>query len=189
MAYSVSRQKKILIHLHGAAALEGENVQKEQSIIASTEEYLRLYNDEDNKEKLEDILYDKTTVFIGYGLHELDVISWVSKMASQKNLNRTSLFILFPLKSQEHSIYEDLKIYYEGINIKAIPYSIDNEGYGVLEKIIKNWSRELTPLQSPAGTSHNLAVLKNMTGRYKSIKLSGNHEEMKSFPKKTYLKF
>ncbi len=135
-------EKNFLVHLHGSLS-------DESKIVASTADYLNLYSNEDNRDKLTQIFDKQTVVFIGYGLDELEILEFIFKAANRES--GSQFYLLLSLLSHELEVIQHLEQYYkEQLNVTLLTYCRDQEGYLALNQVVENWAKELEGLvQSP----------------------------------------
>ena len=135
-----------LVHLHGA-------LPDEKSLIASTENYLKLYGDENNQRKLKLLFKNQTVVFLGYGLEELEILDLIvrSSKISERNSESPRFFVVLSLLSHEAEILDHLRGYYEQLGITPIAYCRDIKGHDALVDVLENWTGEIkSKVQQPS---------------------------------------
>ncbi len=132
-------QNNVILHLHGS-------VEDEENMIVSTKDYLSFYGNPGTEKKLQEFLDKQTIVFFGYGLDELEILESIFRGFSEER-EQDKYFLLLPLLSYQEQILEQLELYWKNqLDINLIPYNIDKSGYKSINKIIENWSSELSKI-------------------------------------------
>lgn len=120
-----------LFHLHGT-------IKAPESMIFTTSEYLRHYNDDNVTNFLKALFAPPNKIlFIGYGMEEYEILDYLFTKSS----NSGKHFILLPMYQNDENVLEFEKAYYNEMGIEVIPYAIDEKGYEQLYYIIKNWQK------------------------------------------------
>ena len=127
-----------VIHLHGC-------VDNPRSMVITTKDYLLHYASEEIPVFLEYMFMDKTVLFLGYGLEEIEILEYILKSSNQLEAKEKRLFILQGFFNAEMSLFKNLKMYYEqSFNAKLIGFPKDYSGYEHQKDIIKNWADKLS---------------------------------------------
>ena len=124
-------RKPFVLHLHGSA-------DNPEDMIFTIGQYHKMYRkDEETKTVFKDIFSDKyTTLFIGYGLNDMEIVEYLI----DGKLGR--YFILEPYTQSDKCLIKPMKSYYKSINVKQIPYYIDENGFETLVEVIEEWAVE-----------------------------------------------
>lgn len=130
-----------LFHLHGS-------INNFDQMIFSTQEYINHYNRKDIQLFLKRIFSEYTVLFIGYSLSELEIIDYVMLKSNSSNKSSTDAeearhFILLPFFKAEKNMFKFEREYFQGINLKAIPYAIDENGHEQLFSLVNAWEKEI----------------------------------------------
>lgn len=133
------RNPGCVIHLHGSV-----DVQK--SMVMTTPDYLKHYNNSEVKQFLSELFEHYTVLFIGYGLEEWEILEHILRVENKKKTRfMLTGFYLHQKKTCLH-LYNYFKT---SFNVELIPFPLDFLEYKQLEKIIEDWSGKLkvgTPL-------------------------------------------
>ena len=146
-AANLNRQD-VVIHLHGS-------VKHPDGMILTTQHYVRHYaNDRKAEENivltfLEDLFRDKTVLFIGYGLAELEILEYliVKTRTAGKNLEPRH-FLLQGFYSHERELMVSMRTYYRECGIALVPFLKDKGGWGQLISVLESWSNSV-PASAP----------------------------------------
>jgi hypothetical protein len=146
-ASNLNRQD-VVIHLHGS-------VRYPDGMILTTPHYVQHYaNDRKSQENivltfLEDLFRDKTVLFIGYGLAELEILEYliVKTRAKDKGLQPRH-FILQGFYSHERELMVSMRTYYRECGIELVPFLKDQGGWEQLINVLESWSKTV-PASAP----------------------------------------
>lgn len=106
--------------------------------VLTLENYLSHYSENDSflKSLFKEISRQNGyTVFIGYGLDELDIIEKIYKLGGENVQNKAIL--LSPIFSFELTKFRLDKEYYSSFGVQAVPYLIDEKGYDILTEVLE----------------------------------------------------
>lgn len=119
-----------IYHIHGSLDAINET-------ILTTRDYLESYHLESNlKEFLKKVFEEYTIIFIGYGLEEFSILEHI--------VNKTKPhFVLLPCYLHDINLFRLRNEYFKTLNIKAIPYYLDFEGYDRLYYVLKAWTEQI----------------------------------------------
>ncbi len=126
-----------VVHLHGA-------ISNPDTMILATEQYLEHYNNKKVQGFLKELFKEKTILFLGYGLEETEILEHILRKGSVIATNERRRFALQAFFSSQKSLYDKLHDYYEkcfGVHLLGVLR--DHEDYKCIEKIVKNWSRQI----------------------------------------------
>lgn len=138
-----------VFHIHGSVRDRG-------SMVLTTMQYLECYSGhridgKNNHENpfltfLETLFKLKNVLFIGYGLHELEVLEYVVQKGIKKPVNHDEEpqhYVLQGFFSHEIELARSLEGYFRQFGIGLIPYSRDERDWDQLVDVIQHFSREL----------------------------------------------
>jgi SIR2-like domain len=153
-----------VIHLHGSLV-------DPDSMVLTTQHYVRHYaNDRvsGNAEKenrvltfLEHLFKEKTVLFVGYGLEELEILEYVILKAQRLpggKPHEAKHYILQGFYSHEHELMHSLTRYYlDECGIQLIPFLRDNKDWDQLLDVLEEFART-----APASNLQFLQEFKEM---------------------------
>jgi SIR2-like domain len=157
-------QLDTVLDLHGS-------LKKWDGMIITTRDYVKHYandrrlkaSDDENPVLtfLEDLFKNKTVLFIGYGLDELEILEYV--ILKTRNLKAPGLqprhFILQGFFSHERELMLGFKRYYRECDIELLPFLKDQKGWDQLLDVLDDLANKL-----PASELAVLQELKEMEG-------------------------
>lgn len=157
-------QNNILVHLHGS-------LQNEDTLIASTHSYLKLYGDKNNQDRLNLLFQKQTVVFFGYGLDELEILDLILKSSNANKESEQSprFFLVLPLLSHETEILKHLQIYYSQLGVNLLPYSIDTKSYHALTDVLEEWTKTIKPLVKPPSQVDHSIVMDQLRKQFNEV--------------------
>jgi len=127
-----SLRRHSLVHLHGS-------ISDPASIVFTIREYLEHYNHNGIKDFLKS-LFNKTVLFVGYSLSELEVLDHILLKGNTKELKH---HLLLPFYRTEKSLLKYERQYFASLNVNVIPYAIDDRGHNQLYHVIEKWEKEI----------------------------------------------
>jgi SIR2-like protein len=144
-----------VIHLHGS-------LRDPKGMILTTSDYVRHYaNDRFSADAqrenrvltfLDYLFKEKTVLFIGYGLEELEILEYVILKAGRSNraVGRESRhYILQGFFSHEETLLRSLKSYYlSECDIQLIPFLRDDKDWDQLLDVLEEFTRRI-PASDP----------------------------------------
>lgn len=148
-------QPNAVIHLHGSLL-------DPDGMVLTTQHYVRHYaNDRlsGNADKenrvltfLEHLFQQKTVLFVGYGLEELEILEYVILKARRlpgAELNEAKHYLLQGFYSHEHELMRSLTRYYLGeCGIQLIPYLRDHKDWDQILDVLEEFARA-APASNP----------------------------------------
>ncbi|MFC1772617.1 SIR2 family protein [Pseudomonadota bacterium] len=158
------REPNTVIHLHGS-------LQNPGSMILTMRDYISHYandrgggGDEENQVLtfLEHLFEDKTVLFVGYGLEDLDILEHVVQKARGMARGRSLVrhYMLQPYFSYEQGLAENMERYFrEECGIALLPYQRDSKNYDQLIDVLTDYARRI-----PAADPMVLQDLREMEG-------------------------
>ena len=146
-AANLNRQD-VVIHLHGS-------VKSPDGMILTTAHYVQHYaNDRKAQENivltfLEDLFRDKTVLFIGYGLAELEILEYlVVKTRTKDKSLQPRHFLLQGFYSHERELMVSMRTYYRDCGIELVPFLKDQGSWAQLINVLESWSKTV-PASAP----------------------------------------
>jgi len=136
---NIDRNK--LYHIHGS-------IKDRSSLIFTTPQYIKRYNNKKFREFLEIIFKEYTVLFVGYGMAEFELLDFLVTKFDSKEEKELRHFILLPFYNGEENILQFEQYYYNSMGIKVIPYEKDEKGYAQLYEVLKNWNTEINQLST-----------------------------------------
>ena len=123
-------------------------------MILTTQDYVRHYaNDRraDGPEGenrvltfLEFLFSQKTVLFVGYGLEELEILEYVigkARLMADSGTTEIRHFLLQGFFSHEEELARSLSIYYAECGIKLIPFLRDQKDWDQLMDVLEEYAR------------------------------------------------
>jgi hypothetical protein len=152
-----------VIHLHGS-------LRAPDSMVLTTQHYVQHYaNDRRTKETedenrvltfLEYLFTEKTVLFVGYGLEELEILEYVIVKARHLAAAagpQTRHYLLQGFFSHEFELAQGLKRYYTDCGIELVPFLRDLNDWDQLIDVLEDFARK-----APASTLMNLQLMREM---------------------------
>lgn len=123
-----------VIHLHGC-------VDSPTSMVITTQDYLRHYSEKSWPRKfLRTLFSEKTVVFLGYGLEEVEILENIFRASENKSSKEIRTFIIQGFFEEEQPLVENLSDYYRNsFSAKLIPFSRNINDFGQQTHILKHW--------------------------------------------------
>lgn len=139
-------QEDVVIHLHG-------HLSSPSGLVMTVPDYLRHYaNDRSQDAKSEnrvltflDYLFrERTVLFVGYGLDELEILEYVLQKGSHPGLPEARHFVLQGFFSHEEQLHITLRRHFLTLGVEVIGFSRDQKDWfqliDVLEAFAQNGS-------------------------------------------------
>ena len=116
----------------------------------------RLSGDADKENRaltfLEYLFQQKTVLFVGYGLEELEILEYVilkARRPSDNKQNETKHYLLQGFYSHEHELMRSLRRYYlEDCGIQLIPFLRDHKDWDQILEVLEDFARD-APASNP----------------------------------------
>ena len=135
-----------VIHLHGCITKPG-------TMIVTTKDYLKHYDNENIQAFLNDLFARKTVVFIGYGLEEAEILEHILRRGSVTASNQRKRFALQGFFESQYPLYSMLHRYYkESFGVELLGFLRDHIDYNCQIRIIEDWSSKLQVNKPPLAT-------------------------------------
>lgn len=155
-----------VFHLHGS-------IEDPNSMIMTTQDYISRYaNDRISKEEdkenkiltfLEYLFNNKTVLFIGYGLDELEILEYVmlkAKKINKENKIEVKHYLLNGFFSHEAQLVKNLGDYYaREFGIKLLPFLRDARNWGQLLPVLEDFA-----IKAPASNPTQIQTMQEMEG-------------------------
>lgn len=138
-----------VVHLHGALA-------DQENMVLSTSDYIRRYANDRRREEgdeenqvlrfLEFLFREKTVLFLGYGLEELEILEYVVMKArgTARQRNVAQHYLLQGFFSFEAEICASLQDYFlQECGIELIPFSRDEKDWMQLIDVLESFAKAL----------------------------------------------
>lgn len=127
-----------VVHLHGCSNAP-------DSMIITTRDYLDHYSSREIPEFLHYLFENKTVLFLGYGLEEIEILEYILRRggatATEPTIRR---FILQGFFNAETSLHDHLNEYYkEAFATELIAFPKDYKNYAHQVELIAAWARKL----------------------------------------------
>lgn len=141
-----------VVHLHGA-------IEDPDGMIMSTRDYLAHYANDGQKgveenpilRFLEYLFANKTVLFLGYGLEELEILEYVilkARHRSDHTKKVTSHYLLQGFFSFESDVCDSLTHYFsEECGIELIPFRRDQNNWAQVIEVLGHFARSLPSTQ------------------------------------------
>lgn len=135
---SALRKPGGVIHLHGS-------IEKPETMIVSTADYLAHYSDERVTTFLKELFKTNTVLFIGYGLEETEILEHILRKGREDEENVTrKRFLLQGFYSHQEKTCSHLYDYYKNsFQVYLCPYNLDRLNHRQLEKVMEEWASKL----------------------------------------------
>ena len=117
------------------------SIEKYERTVFTIDDYIREYFDNDGgiSKFLIKLFSELTVLFIGYGLSEFPILEKIISKAGKKRH-----YVLLPTFISEINYFQKQASYLDKLNITAIPYYIDNDGFDRIINLLTNWERIVT---------------------------------------------
>ena len=137
-----------VIHLHGS-------VKDPEGMILTTPDYIRHYaNDRRSRDRdrqnyvltfLEHLFRNKTVLFVGYGLEELEILEYIIVKAPTRdgNVVLPRHFLLQGYFSHERELMVNTRRYYRECGIELLPFLRDQEDWTQLVYVLEAFARSV----------------------------------------------
>lgn len=125
-----------LLHIHGC-------IRYKESLIFTLKDYIRKYSKEmPLYELMNKVFKNKTILFLGYGLAEFELLSFLLQGAENEESTPKHYLLKGFFKGEEQTLIND-QHYHKELNINIIPYLMDEGGYQQQITIIKDWANQI----------------------------------------------
>ncbi len=105
---------------------------------------------------LDYLFREKTVLFIGYGLDELEILEYVIGKA-QTTINEQKHFLLHGFFSHEKELMNSMRTYYAQCGIELLPFLKDERGWKQLIYVLESFGSQV-----PASGLMTLQAYKDM---------------------------
>jgi hypothetical protein len=154
---------KTVFHLHGSLA-------SPRGMIMTTREYITRYrNDRSDDDAvrenrtltfLDHLFSNKTVLFVGYGLEDLEILEYVIRKARVTRSDgqaEARHFMLQGYFSHQIELMRALTQYYRQCDVQLLPFLRDQKNWGQLIDVLEEYARVM-----PATAPLNLQILAEM---------------------------
>lgn len=126
-----------VVHLHGS-------VSSPESMVFTTKQYLKHYDDATVQNFLEELFAKKIILFIGYSLEESEILEHILRRGLAEDTRIKRRFALMPFFLNQRPLYKMLYEYYKkSFGVHLIGFIRDHKDYKQLEDIVKAWSEQI----------------------------------------------
>jgi hypothetical protein len=149
-------QEKCVFYLHGSLA-------DPSGMVMTTRDYIRRYandrgTDDPTRENrtltfLESLFQNKTVLFVGYGLDDLEILEYVIQKARQQTSSerpQARHFMLQGYFAHEYELMRSLTQYYAQCDIELIPFRRDLRDWAQLTEVLEAFATVI-PAATPLG--------------------------------------
>ncbi len=149
-------QASCVFHLHGSLA-------DPSGMVMTTRDYIRRYandrgTDDPARENrtltfLESLFQNKTVLFVGYGLEDLEILEYVIQKARQQTSSerpQARHFMLQGYFGHEYELMRSLTQYYAQCDIELIPFRRDLRDWAQLTEVLEAFATVI-PAATPLG--------------------------------------
>ena len=133
-----------LLHIHGS-------ILDIDTLVFDLPSYFKRYSNSEFVGNLSNIFNNNTVLFLGYGLGELEILEFLFQKCQNPSVE--PMYLLNGYLSSEQDYLKLEQSYYDSMNIKIIPFSLDRIGFKQLSHVIHEWVSTLhanTTLKSDA---------------------------------------
>lgn len=137
----INTRKGQVWHIHGDIA------NSKIEIVSSNQDYFKMYYQEKEeyfgkvREQLKNIFLNKSILFIGYGLGEMEILQFLFEGIDKDDYPKHRHAILETLFSNTSD--ELLKNYYSDLGISLLTLSKDKRGYKIIHDTLIEWAEKL----------------------------------------------
>jgi SIR2-like protein len=149
-------QENCVFHLHGS-------LKEPDGMIMTTRDYIQRYandrgSDDPESENrtltfLASLFQNKTVLFVGYGLDDLEILEYVIQKARQQSISerpQARHFMLQGYFEHEYELMRSLTQYYAQCDIELIPFRRDQKDWGQLTEVLEAFAAAM-PATAPLG--------------------------------------
>ena len=127
-----------VIHLHGS-------ISKPETMIVTTEDYLKIYDDENVQNLLSALFKKHTILFLGYSLEEKEILEHILRRGSAEKIKYDQkMFALQGFSRNKKYLYQNIYNYYaESFGVYLLGFPLKDNDFHCQEKIIQDWMQTL----------------------------------------------
>lgn len=131
-----------IVHIHGC-------VRDQESMVVTLNNYIESYGTERSRplpSLLKKVFRERTVLFVGYGLEELEILEYVLEgvyRADARRDRQPKHVLLLGMLSQSTELRDRLAEFYGHLGVHLEPYSLSETGYDQLAEIVKDWRAKL----------------------------------------------
>jgi len=109
--------------------------------VLTPDQYIARYNKSAIfKDFLKEIYDNYTILFMGYGMHEFELLDFLVKDGEKPKIEH---YLLRPSFNEEENLLKYEQEYYAKFNVKIIPFSMNANGYNQLYDVVKSWAETI----------------------------------------------
>lgn len=127
-------KERELLHIHGSFL-------EPKTLVFDLPSYFEKYSDNMFESTLRKIFSRNTVLFLGYGMTELEILEFLLEKSGEKSIE--PMYLLSGYYSSDLDYFRLEQTYYDSMNIKVIPYSLDAIGYEQLGFVISEWVQQM----------------------------------------------
>ncbi len=131
--FDLDINRETLYQIHGS-------IRDFKSIVVKENDYSIKYTNPKFINFLRHIFEEYLILFIGYGLSEMEIN--LQRYTSILKNNYDS-FLLKPYRDNNIHMYNSELLYYSSKRVSILPYYIENDKYGLLYNVLKQWNYEI----------------------------------------------
>lgn len=156
-------QPNCVFHLHGS-------VTDPSGMIMTTRDYISRYaNDRHSDDPalenrtltfLEFLFHQKTVLFVGYGLDDLEILEYVIQKARQQvspGGQQARHFMLQGYFAHEYELMRSMTLYYAQCDIELIPFRRDQRDWAQLLEVLEAFAAAM-PAKTPLGLQKQMEM-------------------------------
>ncbi len=126
-----------VVHLHGC-------IDDPDSMVITTKDYLNHYSRKNIDVFLEHLFSNKTVLFIGYGMAEIEILEYILRFSTVRAKKQKRIYILQGFFTSEDKLFARLKRFYEdSFSATLIGFTRDKKSYKQQEEILETWLKQL----------------------------------------------
>jgi SIR2-like protein len=156
-------QEDCVFHLHGS-------VVDPSGMVMTTRDYIRRYANDRNAADpslenrtltfLEFLFQQKTVLFVGYGLEDLEILEYVVQKAKQQTssaLPQARHFMLQGFFAHQYELMRSMTQYYAQCDIELLPFRRDQRDWAQLVEVLEDFGEEL-PAKTTLGLQKQMEM-------------------------------
>lgn len=145
-----------VIHLHGSIEDEG-------SLVITVQDYMSLYEKDSKPAILLEEVFNRTVLFVGYGLEEYEILEFMITKSSKAARGELKHFMLYPVFEEEDDLRGLHEKYYADLGIKLIPYPIGKHGHEHLATVLRRWAEVIGSKSKPKQFLEKIQLIDEVT--------------------------
>jgi len=125
-----------LYHLHGS-------IEEPKTMVITTEQYINRYRDLTFLHFLERVFTENVVLFLGYGLHEFEVLDYLITKADRLSSPLYQRYVLIDYNREVEQEPEADRLYYQSMGVTLVPYASSEDHDHSLTRVIRAWKDEI----------------------------------------------